>query len=83
MRSARRGITSVSGDGEHTTSTFGMYARRWEPWMREIMDKVRGVRKSVGVAVQMSHIERWYGYRLPCRIELMESCIGEYICSQK
>jgi len=37
----------VSGDGEHIPSTFGMYATRWEPWMREIMDKVRGVRKGV------------------------------------
>ena len=83
MRSARRGITSVSGDGEQITSTFGMSARRWEPWMREIMDKVRGVRKSVGLVLQTSRIERWIGYRPPCRIELTRSRIGEYICSQK
>ena len=71
----------MSGDGEHITSTFGMYARRWGPWMREIMDKVRGVRKSVGLVVQTSRIERRIGYRPPCRIGLTGSRIGEYICS--
>ena len=37
---------------------INMYTGRWEPWMREIMDQVRGVRKSVGLLVQTSRIER-------------------------
>ena len=84
MRSACRGITNVSDNGERLASTFGMYARGWEPWMREIVDKVKGgARKSGILDLQMSRIERWIGYRPPCRIELTGSRIGEYICSQK
>jgi len=80
MCSACRGITNVSDDGERLASTFGMYARGWEPWK----DKVRGgARKSRILDLQKSRIERWIGYRPPCQVELTGSHIGKYICSQK
>ena len=37
----------------------------------------------MGLVVQTSRIERWIGYRPPCRIELTGSRIGDYICPQK
>ena len=71
----------MSGDGEYIASTFGMYARRWEPWMRDYGQGQRDT--SVCLVVQTSRIERWIGYRPPCRIELTGSRIGDYICPQK